>query len=36
MKEFKEEMDLHIIVSTIILLIAIILSASAVFYLFAL
>jgi hypothetical protein len=36
MKEFKEEMDLHIIMSAIILLIAIILSASAVFYLFAL
>lgn len=35
MKEFKEEMDMHVIISFIVLLIAILLSASAVFYIFA-
>ena len=35
-KEFREEMELHVIISFIVLLIAILLSASAVFYMFAL
>jgi hypothetical protein len=34
-KEFKEEMDLHVIITVILMLIAVILSASAVFYMFA-